>query len=122
MSGSGHDPFIDVKAEKLAVRIVRPKARELFIDIDGPVSLGVFRRAERFFLEMGLHKGTVMTESKTPGNFHAVVTWIRKLTEYERVGLQAIYGSDLKREMLGWQGLEAGHDDVTCFFEKKDGT
>lgn len=121
MSGSGHNPATAEKAAQLGMGIRRPLARELFIDIDGSAALLQFRRTERFFVEMGLQDSALVTKSKTEGNYHAVVTWRRKLTEYERLGLQAIYGSDLKREMLGWQGLERGHDDVTCFFEKEGG-
>lgn len=121
MSGAGHCPDLEKKAAaKGNLVIKRPKEDEVFIDIDTQDQYLQFLMVRKFFYEHGYIRNTEdwPSPSGREGHRHIVVRWHRMLTEWERVALQSIFGSDPKREMLSWQGLEAGHQGVSVFFEK----
>lgn len=120
MSAGGHDPDLKKRAAKKGNLVIkRPKDDEVFIDVDTQDQYLQFLMVQKFFQEHGYILNT--EDSASPSgrehHRHIVVRWYRALSEYERVALQTILGSDPKREMLSWQGLEAGHQGVSVFFE-----
>ncbi len=109
-------------AARLGLTIRYPKENELFLDIDSEED---FTR----FLELF----TVLIQNSAPGhNYdawpsksglpkrHVVVTLPHPVVnEMGRVTLQAILGSDRKRELLSWLAITKDlNPEPTLFFEK----
>lgn len=96
------------------------KANELFIDIDTDADYAVF---QDHFATIEKHYGIVGYPAVAPSKSgaprrHITVTLRNNITHTERILLQAVLGSDRKREMLAW--LEELHGDATpvLFLEK----
>lgn len=108
----------DKTAEERGLDIEYPGPAELFVDIDDARSLYAFNDGLAILGE--LVTGHTITPSASGGDhFHIRVTLSRDIDAKERVALQAMLGSDRKRELLSWLTLE--HDpeaEVVCFFEK----
>lgn len=120
------------KAAAKGLRCVLPKPSELFIDIDNGAAydrfLDVFIMLtakpygsdldEPFGPRMRIVRDTP-SPSGLPDRRHIVVDTGRPLaSELERVALQAILGSDPKREAASWLHLQQGVTNVSRFFEK----
>ena len=123
MSDVAQDP--KVKADLLGLRLVRPTQSQVFVDIDSEEALETFQRQFEllltfaFRLDLDVDKMAQITPSQTPGHYHVVVECSRALTAQERIMLQALLGSDLKRELLGLKQIAFGLDeDASVFFEK----
>lgn len=98
-----------------------PAPDELFLDIDSSESLAQFER------NSGVLKGLIVSHridpspSGKPYHFHIRVRLTRNVVnDIERIGLQALLGSDTLHESLSWRAANAGHENVTLFFEKPD--
>jgi hypothetical protein len=99
--------------------IVSPGPRELFVDIDTPESEGRFNRGLQFLAKIVEKTELRPSPSGKDGRKHGYVTINRDVRdEYERVLLQCLLGSDLTHEGCSWSELNAGHTNVTIFFEK----
>jgi len=103
--------------------VVLPSKTELFIDIDDEQGAAKFDELFPIFLEFRPNAVVVRrtpSPSGKPGRYHIVVDTNSnsKLTDLERITLQAALGSDRKRELLGWQRVELGDKNPTLFFEK----
>lgn len=106
------------EAKLLGVNIVFPSAHELQLDIDSEESLE--RSKERInWMRSYLKLGYDVRKSKSPGHYHITITLSRAVTDWERVALQAVLGSDPDREMISACSLLAGLDRPTRFFETK---
>jgi len=92
-------------AKKMGATCHLPAINEVFIDIDDPKDLT--------FVTDGLQlintklmwdaRITTMRPSSTVGHLHVIVTVPnRRFTNMERVALQAILGSDRKKELWGF--------------------
>lgn len=120
MTSFDRDP--EEEAQRRGCVVVRPKPNELFVDIDNQEGLNAFH----FTLEIFNRESTApITFSSTPSSsgepfhFHMVVTWPTPIVDpFQRLGLQAILGSDRIREALGWLRAARGDDDSSVFFEK----
>ena len=108
-------------AEKKGLVVVYPKMDELFLDIDSSEAFGRFeehlyildREMPGFLLE-------VRSEPSASGGEHRHITLTlnRYVAAEERILLQAILGSDPKRELLSYIFFSRGREKPTCFFEK----
>jgi hypothetical protein len=113
-------------AKKLKQRVVFPLPAQLFIDIDGHhMSLEDHLKHIDLVIDTFRVNGLRMsrqqpTPSKTPGHYHLVVTANKQLNTVERIALQAIMGSDLKREMWSYLRASFGEQSPTVFFEAPD--
>ena len=99
-----------------------PEPNELFIDIDSAAQFAEHTKLLAMF-QRGEACAVLYTPSPSglPGRQHCVVTLQRPVRDAaERVHLQALLGSDLKREMLGWLRHQRGADEkrTSLFFEK----
>ena len=102
--------------------VILPEPNQLFIDIDTEKDYEEYR----FNMELiEIHLPYLIddveerpSKSGLPGR-HVTLTLERDVTDLERIGLQAILGSDRKREMLSWLSAGQGHQHPTLFFEKK---
>jgi hypothetical protein len=107
-------------AEKEGLEVKAPTASQLFVDID----------SERDFVEFDKNYGLVdsaigilgirVTESRNkPDGRHIVVDLDHDVTPTERCLLQAILGSDRRREGHSLCRIKEGDPEPTLFFEKK---
>lgn len=113
------------RAKRRGVRIVVPTARQLQIDLDsyeavlvhaGQMSL--LRR--RSTLTKGWRKTIHRSESR--GHFHITITMPKPLNVFKRIALQALLGSDMKREMMNWMRAERRQRLPILLFERSHGT
>lgn len=119
MSDSHANP--EEKAAKLGLVVRYPTERELFIDIDSTEALERFAELLAIFHEHrdadASHKRTPSPSGK-PGHFHVVVTLTAPVKDQrERIIMQALLGSDTKRELIAYLV-----DSRSCFFEKPEAT
>lgn len=110
----------DIRAKARGCIVVEPKDNELFVDIDREEDMTVFRT------NLGWLEGLVVGYDVKPstsgkaGRYHIVVRLSRPVRDvYERIGLQAILGSDRLREVLSWRNAVHNSGRPTVFFEKK---
>jgi len=107
------------KARKEGLRVVVPTAFELQIDIDSEEALFEFERRYDFARQLGLVSSYSMRPSKSGGErYHVTARVPLKITPLERITLQAILGSDWRREILSLERLNKGDAIPTLFFEK----
>lgn len=96
-----------------------PEPNQLFIDIDSLADLGTFHGNYGLIDQYVGIEGFVITESRNGGEGkHIVVTLSKNITLTERCLLQAILGSDLRREAHGFWRIMQGSTTPTLFFEK----
>ena len=93
------------RAKKRGMRVVVPSARQLQIDLDSHEALityagqiNLLRR--RSDITKGWRK--TIRPSETRGHFHITITMPKPLSVKHRIALQALLGSDLKREAMNW--------------------
>jgi hypothetical protein len=115
MSDTGRDP--EEKAKELGLVVRYPSERELFIDIDSQEALDRFEDLYAIFEEHRDHAAAydvTPSPSGKPGRYHVVVTLSKPVTDQkERIILQALLGSDTKRELIAYLV-----DSRSCFFER----
>lgn len=115
------DRDVNAEAAKRGCIAVLPKPNELFIDIDDEAGLLAFIVSLEI-LNRDNDPPWTYTKAPSPSgkpfHFHITVTLDRDVRdEYERFGLQAILGSDRKREALNWRRQDTDTADPSCFFE-----
>lgn len=103
-------------AKDRGVKALIPADNELFIDIDTPEQLTQFYEMRALLHENAVSFKMKKTKSRTKGHFHIRATFRRNITPIERIALQAILGSDPKREALSWLRIQRG-EEATFFFE-----
>lgn len=111
---------IDYAAKK-GFEVVFPKTNELQIDIDDDAAMEVYRAHYDIVDHYWGIKEDRVTQSKSgePGKRHITVTLNQNVTDKERIALQAMLGSDRKRELLSYVQAEEGDAHPTLFLEKK---
>jgi hypothetical protein len=103
--------------EGLVVR--EPKEDELFIDIDDfPSSQEFDRNYDIVDRAIGIRNWKATPSRNKLGGRHIVVRLWRNVTPIERIALQAILGSDRRREAHSFARIEEGDKSPTLFFEK----
>lgn len=110
------------RAEKEGLKVVYPGPHELQIDIDGAENFTIW--AQHFtILEKWLkvkNISVIPSMSHEVGHYHITIESERYFNIFERMLLQAVLGSDLKRELLGFVMAKNGESKPTLFLEKKD--
>lgn len=105
-------------AEKRGFTIVRPGADELLLDLDRPIDVAFMVDTLAILKDNGFpFEETKRIVSKS-GHLHVYLKAPRAVTPLERLALQAMLGSDRKRELLGFLRIENEVPDPTVFFEK----
>lgn len=105
--------------KRLIVRI--PHNDELLIDIDSDADLAVWDRNYCVVDEMfGIDTYDIKPSRNKEQGKHIYVKLAQPITPLERVLLQAILGSDLKREALSLWRIRNNDPDPTLFFEKSE--
>lgn len=103
--------------EGLVVRA--PKDNELFIDIDDENGMSEYDRNYALIAAHVGIKSAVVTPSRTkPEGKHIVVTLETTVSPLERCLLQAVLGSDRRREAHGFLRIRDNDPEPTLFLEK----
>lgn len=98
-----------------------PRAQELFIDIDSDEAYSHYQTMLNFVQRLFWLTGIRETPSKEGlPHRHIVLEAQRDLTPIERIAMQAILGSDPKREFLSFNRIENKDEHPTLFFERKE--
>ena len=111
------------KAAGKGWKVVLPQLTEIFIDIDNSADYAKFYElfpTLQEFLPLAKIVRDTPSPSGAEGHRHIVVDLCEHTTDLERVLLQAVLGSDRKRELLAWQRINLRDAVPTLFFEKKD--
>ena len=121
----GGQPIADKAFEKGLVAVL-PNENELFLDIDTDEDYKIFLfhrtlLGERFFAYPEYE--CIPSSSGLPHR-HIIVTLPFKVTQDQRIALQAALGSDRKRELLSiCESIDAeceNHETPVTLFESKD--
>lgn len=110
------------EAHKQGWRIVVPKANELLLDIDSEEAFAEFKERYTRAANFNLVEGYSARPSKsgTPGRYHVTVRVPGNIdSQLYRVALQAVLGSDWKREMYSIDRINKYDAIPTLFFEKE---
>ena len=109
-------------AEKENLLVVLPQPNELQLDIDNAESGNVFKRHYQILDKyIGIEKVEEHASRHGGDRKHITVTLKRPvLSLLERIALQAMLGSDRKRELLSLIESELGDETPTLFLEEKE--
>lgn len=110
----------DKRAEARGCYVVDPEPNQLFIDIDREEDYEYFKKNVNWLKDIIECWHVSPSPSGKPGHYHIVVTLKRSVRDaFERIGLQAVLGSDRLREVLSWRNAMNNSGRPTCFFEKE---
>ena len=101
--------------------VVLPDNNQLLLDIDNDYDRGVFEQnrdiIDTFYGILSTSEGP--SRSGKSGKRHIIVTLRTPVSPLERIALQAILGSDRRREAHSIRRLAQSDPNVTLFFEKR---
>jgi hypothetical protein len=109
-----------MQAESNGNVVVLPRPHELFIDIDNDANEHTFHVNLTKIADYVGISGWDWAPSKSgePERKHITVQLNRDVTPLERILLQAVLGSDLRRELLSYCRWTMDDPNPTLFFEK----
>lgn len=101
--------YSQAKAKQKGCDVRMPKPSELFIDLDTDEAFALFEAQWKIFTEHVVATHVVTPSQSGLPHRHVVVLlpFVVK-TEIERVLMQAMLGSDPKRELLSWVSIHTG--------------
>ena len=107
------------QAEKNGLKVVVPGDNEIQVDIDSHEIPDEFHDRLELAEDLGLVDRFSDRGSRSKsGNWHVTIRASRKLTAVERILLQALLGSDWKREMLSYHRSLHGNTTPSVLFEQ----
>lgn len=98
--------------------VVLPDDFTLLIDIDKYADRKVFE-TNRDLIDAAYGITEVLENYSRSGGTHFTVHLKTPVSRLERIALQAVLGSDLRREAHSLRRLRAGESNPTLFFEKR---
>jgi len=111
------------KAKNKGLRIIEPKANELQIDLDGIRAIHTYGLQYWILERGGLTKGwkgrMSVSRSNKKTHVHITITMPKNIDHFQRIALQAILGSDLRREAFNICRVTRGNKYPIVFFEKE---
>lgn len=114
---------IEGKAELVGQTCLFADALTLQLDLDTPEAVEHFHHQWNWFccqLDFLFDQSVLNQEMKSrSGNTHVIIKLAHPLEATERLLLQALLGSDLKRELLNYTRLKTKGEDLTCLFRPK---
>jgi hypothetical protein len=116
------DAYAEKQAAKNGCFVEIPPATTLQIDVDSDASYTTFLEQLEVLRSLNpLERYTFdVRPSKTPGHRHVRVFMSSEVLPLERILLQAVLGSDRKRELMSYTGLQMGQEHPTVFFRPKE--
>jgi hypothetical protein len=108
------------QAQMEGLEVVYPQPNELQIDIDNEHSFILFQNQLQIVQKFVGFCRVIEKPSKSGimGKCHVTLVFDRTFTDLERIGLQAMLGSDRVRELLSYVQLQNGDEHPTLFLEK----
>lgn len=107
------------KAEKLNCSIMYSDDMTLQLDLDSDEALRTFYEQIELLNSLGFLWDGYDTLPSKSGNTHVLVRLPQPVPIEERIALQAMLGSDRKREMLALAGLRAGQENPVLLFRPR---
>lgn len=110
------------RCDQEGLRVVKPAPNELFVDIDSEEGRVTFNRVWPMFCPS---MGAIIidrhpSKSGLPHEHIVIQLTGVVVTELERIALQAMLGSDGKRELFGYLRQSEGIEPVTVFVEARE--
>lgn len=109
------------KADRHGLDVLFSDSRTLQLDLDSDDALERFQQQYDMLYNNGViidHATCEVLQSKS-GNYHVIVHLTRSHMVLERIMLQALLGSDIKREMLAYIGWEKGQQNPVLLFRPR---
>jgi hypothetical protein len=108
------------RARKLHWQIIEPKPNELQLDLDGARAMRLYGMQFSILRRAGLTKRwkEKIIPSKKAGHVHVVITMPNSIKNLERVALQAVLGSDIKREAFNYARVKRHNKYPIVLFKK----
>ncbi len=108
-------------AAENGLKVVLPNNNQLLIDIDNPYDRSIFEENRDIIDSVYGIEEVVETKSRSgkSGKSHLIVTIKTPIQPLERITIQAVLGSDRRREAHSIRRLMAGEGNPTLFFEKE---
>jgi hypothetical protein len=109
------------RALKSGLKVVQPKPNELQIDLDGARALRRYGMQFSILRKAGLARRwkEKIQPSKKPGHVHITITLPVKIDNVQRVALQAVLGSDIRREAFNFCRVVKRNKYPIAFFERE---
>ena len=107
-------------AEQEDLQIIFPDEYTLQLDIDSGTQYDAYLSRLEFFKKFFSIKSTEIKPSKEGlPHQHITIKLEHPVTDIERIFLQLVLGSDLKREVYSFLRIQIGDKHPTLFLEKK---
>ena len=108
------------RARQSGWKVVQPLPNQLQLDLDGARALRRYGMQYSILRRQGLTKGwrERVKESKKRGHVHVVITMPSAVSDLERVALQAVLGSDIKREAFNYCRVKRRNKYPIVLFER----
>lgn len=104
-------------AQALGLEVVEPKDGEILIDLDDVASQYVMEALIPLARRVGIDVKVLKITRSQHGNKHAYLKVPYALSAIERLLLQAIFGSDRKRELLSYARVRKSISPSSVLFE-----
>lgn len=107
--------YLSGKAASVGCTVLYPRGNELQLDIDSEEDLEFFHAQSRLLTEIfdAVEVETLISRS---GGRHILVTLPYAIPPAERIALQAVLGSDRKRELLNYRRVVRRDPHPMCLF------
>lgn len=109
------------RARRSGWKIVEPAPNQLQLDLDGARAIRKYGMQWSILYRAGLTKGwkEKLQPSKKNGHVHVVITMPKAVDNLERVALQAVLGSDVKREAFNYCRVKKHNKYPIVLFRKE---
>jgi hypothetical protein len=109
------------RALRKGKQIIEPKPNELQIDIDGLRAMHRHTTLWHILKDCGLTKGWTshILPSSQKDHFHIIITMPKNYSIVHRIAMQAILGSDIKREARNFCRAMRGNKYPIVLFKKE---
>ena len=106
----------------MGLRVVEPKANQLQLDLDSARALRKYGMQFSILKRAGLTKRwrEKILPSKKSGHVHVVIDMPHGVSNLERVALQAVLGSDIRRECFNFARVKKRNKYPIVFFERSE--
>lgn len=109
------------RAKRQKLVIVQPAPNQLQIDLDGVRQMRQYGMLYSILRKAGITKGwrERVAPSKKANHVHVTITLPKAIGDLERVTLQAVLGSDVRREAFNYIRVTKRNKYPIVFFERK---
>jgi hypothetical protein len=110
------------KARRLGWKVIEPKANELQLDLDGALAVRKYGAQYAILRKAGLTRKwkEKILPSKRKNHVHVVISLPAKIKNIERVALQAVLGSDIKREAFNFTRVKKRNKYPIVLFKREE--